>query len=663
MSGSNEYGKADPVLADNFASACATLEELRCLEAEREGCLVFASSLLEHHGQHHDGGGDAVVDASNLPGALQDAWAIVSEAGGGLNTKKREASSSSSLLEQSKEDPAEFTLGGGQMGKAVYGLSLAKSLHRAAELDTTLRTEPVVTKQKRLQQQTTTTTARGGGNNNNAAEYSSEALLAVFDDAYQKLRQYHARHSSSSSSSSSADKNNANNNANTTTYKRRKVGHPTADGYDLSSYLQEEFDKLVSTTATSSSELMFTQEEVLGKYLDLGFMVEDAVPFVLNKNKLHISDILVLLQQQGLGTGIPEEQKLKDRKKYSRVLAKLQTYLQHFLERTSPLIDATKEIIEPALQEFNDTWNNTNSWHGWKKLNDAASSGAAGGGVDDLQKYQSAEELLESVGGEHLKTALTKLGLKCGGTPLDRAKRLWMTKDTPLDKLPKKLFAKKKSGNNAGTKETATAVVAANGNSRRDLAQQEACVSALLDQLRPTLEATIRRAERRQTQTVKEKEKELEEELYGQDIAVPAPKKDGDDSESEEEEDAPIYNPKGVPLGWDGKPIPYWLYKLHGLSQFYPCEICGNESYRGRRDFEKHFAESKHAYGMKCLGIPNTQHFHGVTKIEDAQDLWKQLQSKLDGRFDGSRDEEYEDSHGNVLSRTTYEDLARQGLL
>ena len=32
----------------------------------------------------------------------------------------------------------------------------------------------------------------------------------------------------------------------------------------------------------------------------------------------------------------------------------------------------------------------------------------------------------------------------------------------------------------------------------------------------------------------------------------------------------------GLPLGWDGKPIPYWLYKLHGLSVEYKCEICGN---------------------------------------------------------------------------------------
>ncbi len=37
-------------------------------------------------------------------------------------------------------------------------------------------------------------------------------------------------------------------------------------------------------------------------------------------------------------------------------------------------------------------------------------------------------------------------------------------------------------------------------------------------------------------------------------------------SESDEEDDY-VYNPLKLPLGWDGKPIPYWLYKLHGLNQ------------------------------------------------------------------------------------------------
>ena len=50
---------------------------------------------------------------------------------------------------------------------------------------------------------------------------------------------------------------------------------------------------------------------------------------------------------------------------------------------------------------------------------------------------------------------------------------------------------------------------------------------------------------------------------------------DGDD----DDDVTPIYNPKNLPLGWDGKPIPYWLYKLHGLNLEFKCEICGGQSY------------------------------------------------------------------------------------
>jgi splicing factor 3A subunit 3 len=93
--------------------------------------------------------------------------------------------------------------------------------------------------------------------------------------------------------------------------------------------------------------------------------------------------------------------------------------------------------------------------------------------------------------------------------------------------------------------------------------------------------------------------------------------------------------------------------------------------YRGRRAFELHFAEQKHALGMTSLGIPNTKHFHGVTKIEDVQILWNQLQKQVleinpsisTTTSVSALEEEYEDSHGNVISRATYEELARQGLL
>ena len=38
------------------------------------------------------------------------------------------------------------------------------------------------------------------------------------------------------------------------------------------------------------------------------------------------------------------------------------------------------------------------------------------------------------------------------------------------------------------------------------------------------------------------------------------------------EAEKPIYNPLNLPLGWDGKPIPYWLYKLHGLNLEFKCD-------------------------------------------------------------------------------------------
>lgn len=117
-------------------------------------------------------------------------------------------------------------------------------------------------------------------------------------------------------------------------------------------------------------------------------------------------------------------------------------------------------------------------------------------------------------------------------------------------------------------------------------------------------------------------------------------------------------------LGWDGKPIPYWLFKLHGLGIEYKCEICGNYSYWGRRAFERHFTEWRHSYGMKCLKIPNTIHFREITSINDALAIHQKLlmESEL-SQFKPDLEEEFEDSEGNLLNRKTYYDLKRQGLL
>ena len=46
---------------------------------------------------------------------------------------------------------------------------------------------------------------------------------------------------------------------------------------------------------------------------------------------------------------------------------------------------------------------------------------------------------------------------------------------------------------------------------------------------------------------------------------------DQDDDDDDDHEDKPIYNPLDLPLGWDGKPIPFWLYKLNGRHMTFNC--------------------------------------------------------------------------------------------
>jgi splicing factor 3A subunit 3 len=201
--------------------------------------------------------------------------------------------------------------------------------------------------------------------------------------------------------------------------------------------------------------------------------------------------------------------------------------------------------------------------------------------------------------------------------------------------------------------------------------------------LADTLTASRKRADRRATRTAEEwaAEVEAEETEVLQDSgrataaaaaagapAYEAPLTAGgvvlDAADDDEDEEGATQYAANVVLGEDGKPIPYWLYKLHGLNVEYTCEICGGAGYRGRRAFDRHFQEWRHAYGMRCLGIPNTKHFHDITRIADALGLWEKLRGE-GGReaFRPEAEAEFEDSAGNVLDRRTYEDLARQGLL
>ena len=142
----------------------------------------------------------------------------------------------------------------------------------------------------------------------------------------------------------------------------------------------------------------------------------------------------------------------------------------------------------------------------------------------------------------------------------------------------------------------------------RAIAFYEFSIKKFCEILSEILENTKNTIRKKQSRNYDEMEAEIEQE---KELEL-------NENEDDDEDEKPIYNPKNVPIGWDGKPIPYWLYKLHGLGIEYKCEICGGASYWGRRAFERHFQEWRHSYGMKCLKIPNTVHFKEVTGIEDA---------------------------------------------
>jgi len=195
------------------------------------------------------------------------------------------------------------------------------------------------------------------------------------------------------------------------------------------------------------------------------------------------------------------------------------------------------------------------------------------------------------------------------------------------------------------------------------VAELEDQVQRFYDLLGDTLQTTLSFLDRKETMTrheliAEERRAEAEVELAMEAAHQPAKEKDASDE--------PIVpnNPLKLPIGWDGKPIPYWLYKLHGLNMKFTCEICRGYTYIGPKAFDKHFQEWRHAHGMRCLRIPNTRHFHHVTRVVDAQRLWEKMRQENGWRqWRPDAEQEFEDVEGHVFNKRTLEDMRRQGLL
>ncbi|KAG0169118.1 hypothetical protein DFQ28_003927 [Apophysomyces sp. BC1034] len=295
---------------------------------------------------------------------------------------------------------------------------------------------------------------------------------------------------------------------------------------------------------------------------------------------------------------------IRNTEDYKIYLDKLAQYLASYFRRAKPLFDL-KELEEKSSLAFDERWKE-GKVEGWEDI--------ANGNTDSNLFCAACQKQFakQSVFDAHFKGK-------------------------------KHIKAQEKLDSNSVGQE----------DKRKQTAWKESLIQQYVEALADTREETKANVERKQALT--DKERTLEQEQEEIEIA---------EQESDDEDDDKIYNPLKLPLGWDGKPIPYWLYKLHGLGVEYPCEICGNYVYMGRKAFDKHFQEWRHAHGMRCLGIPNTRHFHEITKIEDAYALNERLnkESAIED-FKAETMEEFEDEEGNVFNKKTYEDLRRQGII
>ncbi|KAI0700746.1 hypothetical protein BC835DRAFT_1518002 [Cytidiella melzeri] len=385
--------------------------------------------------------------------------------------------------------------------------------------------------------------------------------------------------------------------------------------------------------------LLFSGEEQYGKYLDL-YTNHATYNNLKNVGKrmgyLQYLDVLLAAQSVTIHSELPKDCLLS--RDYELYIKALHSYLLSFTRRAQPLVDIESQQRE-AEGVFTRQWE-AGEVEGWEE-NRAVKTGDGAEGIwcAACQKMYAKQTVYDAhlTSKKHVKAAAKQA--ESGEPPIN----------------PNGPSASQAATNGHGSSSSSK-------SKHRTAALLTHLTTRLLIFLTPVLNDTKSNVERRFSLTAREREQELLEQSKPK--PPPAPAAATGEGGEEEEEEERIYNPLKLPLGWDGKPIPYWLYKLHGLGVEYRCEICSDHVYMGRKNFDRHFQESRHAFGMRALGLPNTKHFHEITRIEDALQLAEKL--KREGRneiFENETMEELEDEEGNVYNRKTFEDLKKQGLI
>lgn len=390
-------------------------------------------------------------------------------------------------------------------------------------------------------------------------------------------------------------------------------------------------------SATAEVDNMFTGEEGFGKFLDLTTLHEDYLnlPGIKRVTYLHYLSMFDIFAPPQC----PIKRVDKATDQYFTYVGRLVAYLEGFMRRTRPLEDLNKFFMS-FDQEFETAWE-ANEIPGWNPEAQAVGPAApktegTGEGIwcPDCEKEFKNDNVYKSHlnGKKHIKAAEARKA---------------------HDNLNSAVNGDV-NGHGPGRSNAVKRL------KDRAIAEREYRVRKLASAMETQRNDTRVNVERKQGMTERERQLELEAMFAESTEAAPR----GGESESDSDEEEKIYNPLKLPLAWDGKPIPYWLYKLHGLGVEFPCEICGNFVYMGRRAFDKHFNEARHIYGLKCLGITNTTLFREITGIEDALKLWDKLQRDKKKEKSGTENiVQMEDASGNVMPEKVYYDLQKQGLL
>ncbi|OJD33500.1 splicing factor 3a subunit 3 [Diplodia corticola] len=377
-------------------------------------------------------------------------------------------------------------------------------------------------------------------------------------------------------------------------------------------------------------ESMFTGEEGFGRFFDMTTLHDAYENLPGNKNAKH-STYLQYLDTFDNFAQLKRPNKMTDA--YFRYLGDLVSYLEGFMRKTRPLEDLDRLFAE-FDEEFAKAWE-ANEIPGWED-EDAAKRATAGpvteGSGSGYWCADCQKEFQEHTYKPHLN------GRKHKRAAAERAA----------------------TGGQAGDDQpSSNGAVDTKRLKERAVAQREFSVKKLAAAMKLQRGDTRVNVERRQGMTERERQQELDS-LYAEGID------EVQEGEGEEEGDEDkIYNPLKLPLAWDGKPIPFWLYKLHGLGVEFPCEVCGNFVYMGRRAFDKHFTEGRHLYGLKCLGITkDTGLYREITGIQDAINLHKKIEvDKKKQKQSQENVVQMEDAAGNVMPEKVYYDLQKQGLL